>query len=106
MRRHRRTGFFFGAVLGCAVAAGAETWTLERALEQGVVILLVPAPLALALGIMAVCDIRKSQTSPHPKYGMGRAVFGIVLGGLFTALLIVLVLSVWVVRISPAMPPR
>jgi predicted acyltransferase len=45
--------------------------------------LVVPAPLALILGILAVRDLRK-----HPKkHGMGRAVFGIVVGALGTALL-------------------
>jgi hypothetical protein len=45
--------------------------------------LVVPAPLALILGILAVRDLRN-----HPKkHGMGRAVFGIVIGALGTALL-------------------
>ncbi len=41
---------------------------------------LIPAPFALGCGIMAVIDIRK-----HPqRRGMGRAVFGIVMGALGT----------------------
>ena len=41
-------------------------------------ILMCPAPLALLFGILAVVDIRK-----HPeKHGLGRAIFGIVMGGM------------------------
>lgn len=43
-----------------------------------------PAPFALLLGILAIRDIRR-----HPgKHGMGRAIFGVVMGALFTILLI------------------
>lgn len=39
-----------------------------------------PAPLALIFGILAIMDIRK-----HPeKHGMGRAIFGLVMGVLGT----------------------
>jgi hypothetical protein len=54
-------------------------------------ILLIPAPFALLLGILAVLDIRKSKASPQPKHGMGRAIFGIVMGGIFTPLLLLVV---------------
>jgi predicted acyltransferase len=46
-------------------------------------ILLIPAPLALLLGILAIRDLKK-----HPKkYGRGRAIFGLVMGGVCTLLL-------------------
>ncbi len=50
------------------------------------------APFALLLGVLAVKDINRSKTSPHPKHGMGRAVFGIVMGTLGTVALFVLVM--------------
>lgn len=50
-------------------------------------VLILPGPLALLFGLLAVRDIRRSRDTPNPKYGMGRAVFGIVMGGLATALL-------------------
>jgi hypothetical protein len=46
-------------------------------------LLVVPAPVALVLGILAVRDIKKNPK----KRGMGRAVFGIVTGALGTAAL-------------------
>lgn len=56
-------------------------------------VLLVPAPFALILGILAVRGIRRSRQGPRPTHGMGRAVFGIVMGSLFTALLLTLAIA-------------
>jgi len=39
-------------------------------------VLIFPAPIALILGILAVRDIRRNPK----KHGMGRAIFGIVMG--------------------------
>jgi len=50
-------------------------------------ILLLPAPLALLFGILAIGDIRRSQTTDQPKHGMGRAIFGIIMGAIFTVVL-------------------
>jgi hypothetical protein len=47
-------------------------------------ILLVPAPIALLLGILAIRDLRNN---PH-KHGMGRAIFGVVMGSVFTLALV------------------
>ncbi|MCG3181042.1 MAG: hypothetical protein BIFFINMI_03410 [Phycisphaerae bacterium] len=44
-------------------------------------ILVIPAPLALAFGIWAVRHIKADPK----RHGMGRAIFGIVMGSLFTA---------------------
>jgi hypothetical protein len=52
-------------------------------------IICFPAPIALALGIWAVVDLKK-----HPdKHGMGRAIFGIVMGALGTIGLVVFLVS-------------
>jgi hypothetical protein len=49
-------------------------------------VLLVPGPLALLLGILALRDIRD-----HPeKLGKGRAWFGIIMGAAATAIMIVI----------------
>ena len=43
-------------------------------------VLIIPAPLALLFGILAAIDVHN-----HPKkHGMGRAIFGIVMGGIFS----------------------
>lgn len=59
---------------GLAIAAGyAGLFSL----------LVLPAPLALVLGLLAVRDIRKNPK----KHGMGRAVFGLAMGILGTGIL-------------------
>ena len=52
-------------------------------------ILLFPAPIALLLGILAILDIRRNPE----KHGMGRAVFALIMGGIFSVLLLVFILS-------------
>jgi hypothetical protein len=48
-------------------------------------VLVVPAPIALLLGILAIRDLKK-----HPeKHGMGRAIFGLVMGVMFTLAFVV-----------------
>jgi hypothetical protein len=49
----------------------------------------VPAPFALLTGILAVVDIRKHSE----KHGMGRAVFGIVMGALGTIGLMAVIIT-------------
>ncbi|MCY2931221.1 MAG: DUF4190 domain-containing protein [Planctomycetota bacterium] len=60
-------------------------------------ILVVPAPLAVWLGIWAIRDIQRSQGTDNPKHGMGRAIFGIVMGAIVLGLLAVVLCS-WMVR--------
>jgi Domain of unknown function (DUF4190) len=52
-------------------------------------VLACPAPIALVFGILAMLDIRK-----HPqKHGMGRAIFGLVMGLLGTIALAIFVVE-------------
>ena len=46
-------------------------------------LLILPAPIALILGLLAIRDIRNNPQ----KHGMGRAIFGLVVGAIGTALL-------------------
>jgi hypothetical protein len=49
--------------------------------------LIVPPLAALILSILAIRDIRR-----HPeKHGMGRAIFGLVMGGIFTIAAIIFI---------------
>ncbi|MBI2804957.1 MAG: DUF4190 domain-containing protein [Planctomycetes bacterium] len=45
-------------------------------------VLCLPAPFTLLAGILALREIRRDPT----KHGMGRAIFGIIMGGIGTAL--------------------
>jgi hypothetical protein len=57
---------------------GRSLWAIAAGYLGLVSLIVIPAPLALITGVIAVIDIKR-----HPeKSGMGRAVFGIVMGGL------------------------
>jgi hypothetical protein len=47
-------------------------------------LLILPAPLALIFGALAIRDIKKDPS----KHGMGRAIFGLVMGIVFTIVLV------------------
>lgn len=52
--------------------------------------LLIFAPFALLFGVLAILDIRRH---PH-KHGMGRAIFGVVMGLVFLLLLLFTVVAI------------
>ena len=47
-------------------------------------ILLIPAPFALLFGFLGIRDIKNNDE----KHGMGRAIFGIAMGAIFSILLL------------------
>ena len=73
------------------IPVGRSFWAIAAGYLALFSVLLVFAPPALICGLVAIADIRKSKLGPNPKHGMGRAIFGIVMGALGTiALLFVL----------------
>lgn len=64
---------------------GRSGWAIAAGYLGLFAVLLLPAPFALAIGIVAIVDIKK-----HPdKHGMGRAIFGVTMGAIFTTLLMI-----------------
>ncbi len=55
-------------------------------------VLVIPAPLALLLGILAVREIRRNPAQG----GMGRAIFGIIMGSIFTVIMIFGIISIMI----------
>jgi hypothetical protein len=56
----------------------------------GLFAVIIPlAPIALVLGILAIRDVRRNK-----RHGMGRAIFGVVTGGIGTILLAILLLAI------------
>lgn len=51
-------------------------------------VLFFPAPIALILGIIALRDINIKRSNGNKMAGMGRAIFAIVMGLIFTGLLL------------------
>lgn len=57
---------------------GRSPWAIVAGYLGLISVLCIPAPFALGFGVLAVIDIKK-----HPdKHGMGRAIFGIIMGAL------------------------
>ncbi len=52
--------------------------------------LLLPAPIALAVSIYAIRDMKKDPR----KHGMGRAIFGLIMGALGSLLLIICIIAI------------
>ena len=68
---------------------GRSFWAIASGYFGLLSILLIFAPFALITGILAILDIRKNPE----KHGMGRAVFGIVMGALFSLILLFALLN-------------
>jgi len=77
------------AALYWLLPVGRSGWAIAAGYLGLFSVLLVPGPLALLCGILAVRDIRR-----HPgKGGMGRAIFGILMGALATGLISLVVIA-------------
>ena len=75
---------------------GRSGWAIAAGYLGLFGLVILPAPLALVVSVIAIWDIRRSRGSESLKHGMGRAVFGLVVGVLGTAvLLLVLFVSVF-----------
>ena len=68
---------------------GRTGWSIAAGYLGLFSVLLVPAPLALAISLIAIADLRKDPS----KHGMGRAVFGLVMGLLGTLALVAMIIS-------------
>ena len=67
---------------------GRSGWAIAAGYLGLFGLFIIPAPLALIVSIVAIKDIRKSRSKEHPKHGMGRAVFGLIVGVLGTLALL------------------
>ena len=68
---------------------GRSTWAIAAGYLGLFGLIIVPAPIALIVSIIAVRDIQKSKKTGETKHGMGRAIFGLIVGVVGTVLLIV-----------------
>jgi hypothetical protein len=72
------------AVVRMLIPVGRSPWAIAAGYAGLFAVLFFPAPIALVLALVAIRDIRK-----HPnKHGMGRAIFGLVMGGIFTLMML------------------
>ena len=77
------------AAVRMLLPVGRSGWAIAAGYLGLISVLLVPAPLALVCAVLAIRDIRR-----HPdRHGMGRAVFGLIMGSLFTIALGVMIVA-------------
>ncbi len=74
------------ALMRAILPVGRSWWAIASGY---LALFIITAPLAVITGILAVRDIRRD---PH-KHGMGRAIFGIVFGGLVTLVFVLMVIA-------------
>ena len=70
---------------------GRSGWAIAAGYMGIFSLILFPAPVSLLISIIAILDIRKSQSSEHPKHGIGRAIFGLLMGIVGTAIIIFII---------------
>jgi hypothetical protein len=74
------------------IPVGRSGWAIAAGYLGLLSVLIVPSPLALIFSIIAIRHIRKDQSV----HGMGRAIFGLVMGGLGTAVMVIgVVAAIW-----------
>ena len=72
---------------------GRSGWAIAAGYLGLFSLILLPAPIAIVVSVMALRDIKKHQFDQHPKYGKGRAIFGMVMGVIGTVMLVLLLIS-------------
>lgn len=72
---------------------GRSGWAIAAGYLGLFAFVVLPAPLALLIAIIAIVDIRKHRNDPSPRHGMGRAVFGLVTGAVGTVVLALIIAS-------------
>ena len=68
------------AGLRMLVPVGRSGWAIAAGYLGLFAFLILPAPVALIVSVIAIRDIQQSRGSQYPKYGMGRAIFGLIVG--------------------------
>ena len=72
---------------------GRSGWAIAAGYLGLFAFVVVPAPLALLISLVAIWDIRKHRHDAQPRHGMGRAIFGLITGVLGTAFLLYLLIT-------------
>ena len=71
---------------------GRSVWALIAGYAGLFSLLFFPAPLALIFGIIGIVDIRRNPE----KHGMGRCIFAVIMGTLFTIPLLLFLVAILV----------
>ncbi|MCL2349123.1 MAG: DUF4190 domain-containing protein [Planctomycetaceae bacterium] len=88
LRSTPQSSFSDDSALKYIVPINTSIWAIFASYAALFSVIVFPAPIALILGIIALIDVRR-----HPeKKGMVRAIFAIVMGTIFTLLMLALFL--------------
>lgn len=68
---------------------GRSGWAIASGYLGLISVLCIPAPFALLTGILAVREIARNPK----KHGLGRAIFGMAMGGVFSLLLLIFLIA-------------
>ena len=79
------------AAMRMVLPVGRSGWAIAAGYLGLFAFIIVPAPLALIISLVAVWDLRKHRE----KRGWGRTTLGLVTGGLGTIVLVLILLSSW-----------
>ena len=75
------------------IPVGRSGWAIAAGYLGLFSLVLIPAPISVIVSILAIRDIRRSKLTDKVKHGMGRAIFGLVMGILGTLALGAIVIS-------------
>ena len=73
---------------------GRSLWAIASGYLGLISVLLIPAPFAILTGVLAIMEMRRNPK----KHGMGRAIFGIVMGSIGTMALLATVVALMAER--------
>lgn len=68
---------------------GLSGWAIASGYLGLISVLLIPAPFAVLTGVLAILEMNRNPK----KHGMGRAIFGIVMGAIFSLGLVFAVIA-------------
>jgi hypothetical protein len=89
-RRRRQEDIGQDPAMRMILPVGLSGWAIASGYLALFSVLCVPAPFALLTGILAVREIKRNPK----KHGMGRATFGIVMGGIGTICLLIALVAI------------
>lgn len=72
------------AAMRLLLPVGRSGWAIAAGYLGLFSMVILPAPIAIIVSLIAIRDIRKSKLDAHPKRGLGRAIFGLLMGVIFT----------------------
>jgi len=90
--RERASDIGDDAAMRMVLPVGRSGWAIAAGYLGLFSLICFPAPFALVVGIIAFLDIKKNPD----KHGMGRAIFGIVMGVLGSIGLVLMIISAFV----------